>query len=192
MSFSSAFESAIYGYFRRRLIEDSDTHEEFSKMSCFKRFSLVGLFLICAGQAAVAESVADGIMVDDPYVRAVPPGQPNSASFMGLHNMGKEGSALTAASSPAAEVVELHTHTMEEGMMRMRKVEKIDLPVGEMVKLQPGGLHLMLIGLKQKLVQDEKVSLTLTFEDGSSLQVDAPVRKLQMRMKQDGDQRHMH
>ncbi|MEW8028526.1 MAG: copper chaperone PCu(A)C [Candidatus Thiodiazotropha sp.] len=161
-------------------------------MSYFKRFSLIGLFYIGVCQVAVAGGVADAIMVDDPYIRAVPPGQPNSASFMALHNMGKEGSALMAASSPAAEVVELHTHTMEEGMMRMRKVEKIDLPAGEVVKLQPGGLHLMLIGLKQKLVPDEKVSLTLGFEDGSSLQVDVPVRKLQMRMKQSGHQGHMH
>ncbi|MES9970245.1 MAG: copper chaperone PCu(A)C [Candidatus Thiodiazotropha sp.] len=156
------------------------------------RFSLIGLLILAIGQTAVAGSVADGIMVEDPYVRAVPPGQPNSASFMVLHNKGEKGSALMSASTPAADVVELHTHTMEEGMMRMRKVEKIDLPAGEMVKLQPGGLHVMLIGLKQKLVPDEKLTLTLTFEDGSSLQVDAPVRKLQMQMKQGGQKGHMH
>ncbi|WP_316366494.1 copper chaperone PCu(A)C [Candidatus Thiodiazotropha sp. CDECU1] len=161
-------------------------------MTYFNRFSLIGLFLIAIGQTAVAGSVADGIMVEDPYVRAVPPGQPNSASFMVLHNKGDKGSALMSASTPAADVVELHTHTMEEGMMRMRKVEKIDLPAGEVVKLQPGGLHVMLIGLKQKLVPDEKLSLTLTFADGSSLQVDAPVRKLQMKMKQGDHQGHMH
>jgi copper(I)-binding protein len=161
-------------------------------MAYFNRFSLIGLFLISVCQTVAAGTVAEGIMVNDPYVRAVPPGQPNSASFMVLHNMGKQGSALTAASSPAAEVVELHTHTMEEGMMRMRKVEKIDLPAGEVVKLQPGGLHVMLIGLKQKLVPDEKVLLTLMFEDGSSLQVDAPVRKLTMQMKQGDHQNHTH
>ncbi|MES9991978.1 MAG: copper chaperone PCu(A)C [Candidatus Thiodiazotropha sp.] len=155
-------------------------------------FSLLGLLLMAICQAAVAGSVADGIMVDDPYVRAVPPGQPNSASFMVLHNKGDEGSALTAASSPAAEVVELHTHTMEDGMMRMRKVEKIDLPAGEAVSLQPGGLHVMLIGLKQQLAPDQNVPITLMFEDGSSVQVDAPVRKLQMKMKQGDHKGHMH
>jgi copper(I)-binding protein len=161
-------------------------------MSYFKNLSLIAIFLTAVSQLAVAANVAEGIMVDDPYIRAVPPGQPNSASFMGLHNRGKEGSALTAASSPAAEVVELHTHTMEEGMMRMREVEKIDLPAGEVIKLQPGGLHVMLIGLKQQLVPDEKVPLTLTFEDGSSLQLDVPVRKLQMHMKQGGQKGHTH
>ena len=152
-------------------------------MSHFKYFTLIGLFLAAFCQSVAAASLADGVRVDDPYVRAVPPGQPNSASFMVLHNTGEKGGALTGASSPVAEVVELHTHTMEDGMMRMRKVEKIDLPAGEVVKLQPGGLHVMLIGLKQKLIPDEKVQLTLIFEDGSSKQVEAPVRKLQMQMK---------
>jgi copper(I)-binding protein len=161
-------------------------------MFYIKKLSLIGVFFAVTSQIAAATNIADGIMVNDPYVRAVPPGQPNSASFMVLHNKGEQGSALTAASTPAAEVVELHTHTLEEGMMRMRKVEKIDLPAGEMVKLQPGGLHVMLIGLKQELIPDEKVPLTLTFEDGSSLQLDVPVRKLQMQMKQDGHQGHMH
>jgi hypothetical protein len=110
---------------------------------------------------------------------------------MVLHNMGEKGGALTAASSPVAEVVELHTHTMEDGMMRMRQVDKIDLPAGEVVKLQPGGLHVMMIGLKQQLIPDEKVPLTLIFEDGSSKQVEAPVRKLQMQMKQDDHKGHM-
>jgi copper(I)-binding protein len=162
-------------------------------MSYIQNLSLVGLFFFTfVSQIAVAANIAEGIMVDDPYVRAVPPGQPNSASFMVLHNMGKQGSALTGASSPAAEVVELHTHTMEEGMMRMRRVEKIELPAGEVVNLKPGGLHVMLIGLKQQLVPDQKVPITLTFEDGSSLQLDVPVRKLQMQMKQGGHQGHIH
>jgi copper(I)-binding protein len=163
-------------------------------MSLIKKISIIGLFSIALCRSALAVSVADDILVNDPYIRAVPPGQPNSASFMGLHNKSKKGSALTAASSPAAEVVELHTHTMEDGMMRMRKVEKIDLPAGELIKLQPGGLHVMLIGLKRKLVPDDKVPMTLTFEDGSSLQMDVPVRKLQMHMnmKKSGHQGQMH
>ncbi|MEW8002678.1 MAG: copper chaperone PCu(A)C [Candidatus Thiodiazotropha sp.] len=161
-------------------------------MSQMKHLLLFGLTFLILSQTATAGSVADGIMVDDPYVRAVPPGQPNSASFMVLHNKGEKGSALTAVSSPASEVAELHTHTMDDGMMRMRKVERIDLPAGEAVELQPGGLHVMLLGLKQELVPDQKVPLTLIFDDGSSVQVEAPVRKLQMKMKQGDHKGHMH
>ena len=149
-----------------------------------QRFHLmIGFCLIIMSQLAVAGSASEMIMVDDPYVRAVPPGQPNSASFMSFHNKGDKDLALVAAASSAAEVVELHTHTMEDGMMRMRRVDKIDLPAGEMTSLKPGGLHVMLIGLKQKLVPGEKIGLTLSFDDGSELKVEAPVRKLRMQMK---------
>ncbi len=138
-----------------------------------------------------AQSVADMVEVKDPYVRAVPPGQPNSASFMVLQNTDAQGHALMAVESPVSKVVELHTHTMEEGMMRMRQVEKIDLPAGEAVALQPGGLHVMLIGLKQELIPGEDIPMTLVFEDGSKKQITAPVRKLQMHMKQMDHSEHM-
>lgn len=146
-------------------------------------YCLMAFCLMSLSGVALAQSAADGVSVADAYVRAVPPGQPNSASFMTVKNTGSADHALVGGSSPAAEVVELHTHTMEDGMMRMRQVEKIDLPAGESVSLKPGGLHVMLIGLKQKLMPGEDVSLTLQFEDGSEVTVDAPIRKLQMKMK---------
>ncbi|MEJ2619027.1 MAG: copper chaperone PCu(A)C [Candidatus Thiodiazotropha sp.] len=139
----------------------------------------IGICLVLMSQQLLAGSA---VMADDPYVRAVPPGQPNSAAFMALHNMGKKDLALVSASSSAAEVVELHTHTMEDGMMRMRRVDKIELPAEQKISLKPGGLHVMLIGLKQKLVPGEKIGLTLSFDDGSELKIDAPVRKLRMKM----------
>ncbi|MCG7920662.1 MAG: copper chaperone PCu(A)C [Candidatus Thiodiazotropha lotti] len=158
-------------------------------MSLQRLLPILGFCLFFMGQQLMAGSA---VMADDPYVRAVPPGQPNSASFMTLHNMGKKDLALVSASSSAAEVVELHTHTMEDGMMRMRKVEKIDLPAEQKISLKPGGLHVMLIGLKQKLVPGEKIGLTLSFDDGSELKLDAPVRKLRMKMKQSDHGSHNH
>lgn len=140
----------------------------------------MGLWVLCG---AVSAQAIDEVGIDGAYVRAVPPGQPNSAAFMKVSNKGSADHALVGGSSPAAEVVELHTHTMEGGMMRMRQVEKIDLPAGETVSLRPGGLHVMLIGLKQKLVPGQEVPLTLRFDDGSELNLKAPVRKLQMKMK---------
>jgi copper(I)-binding protein len=131
----------------------------------------------------VSAQTIDEVVIDGAYVRGVPPGQPNSAAFMKIVNKGSAGHALVSGSSPVAEVVELHTHTMEGGMMRMRQVDKIDLPAGETVSLQPGGLHVMLIGLKQKLVPGEEVELRLKFDDSSEVTLKAPVRKLQMKMK---------
>jgi copper(I)-binding protein len=153
--------------------------------------SLLVLSLVALSGTALAESATDQVSVSDAYVRAVPPGQPNSASFMEITNGSSTDHALVGGSSPAAEVLELHTHTMEGGMMRMRQIEKIDLPAGQSVKLQPGGLHVMLIGLKQNLVPDENVPITLKYEDGSEVTIEAPVRKLQMQMKMQGGQGQM-
>ncbi len=143
--------------------------------------SLFALAFALSPMAALADAAGE-VMVDAPFVRAVPPMQPNSAAFMVLHNHSGNAHAVVSASSPAAEVVELHTHTMADGMMQMRRIEQIALPAGEMVSLQPGGLHVMLIGLTGPLQVDQVVSLTLTFEDGSSTSVEAPVKSVSSPM----------
>ncbi len=135
----------------------------------------IAAFVTCS--AALAGS---DIMVSDPYVRAVPPGQPNSGAFMTLMNNGGEARSLVEARSPAAKVVELHTHTMEDGVMKMRRIDKIDVPAQGSTVLEPGGLHVMLIGLTQDLNVGDKVSFTLVFANGEEQQVEAPVRKIEM------------
>jgi copper(I)-binding protein len=158
------------------------------------RYVSTVLALVFGGMSlvAVAGTAADAVQVTDPYVRAVPPGQPNSAAFMQLTNQSDTDHTLVAAESPVAQTVELHTHVMEEGMMKMRRIEKIDLPAGQQVGLQPGGLHIMLIGLKQDLQPDAQVALTLVFEDGSKSEIQAPVRMLQMQMSGTGGMQHPH
>lgn len=126
--------------------------------------------------SALAQDSA--VSVSDPYARAVPAGQPNSAAFMTLSNRSDTSHALVSAASPAANTVELHTHVNEGGMMRMRKVERIEIPAGQTVVLAPGGLHIMLIGLKQALEPGDSVALDLSFDDGSKAKVQAPVRQI--------------
>jgi len=133
---------------------------------------------VSAADQHVMGNAAESIMVDAPYVRAVPPGQPNSAAFMTLMNHGEAEHAVVAAESPVANVVELHTHIHEKGMMKMRRIDKISILGKSNTVLKPGGLHIMLIGLKQELVPGEKVTLSLTFEDGSRKEVVAPVNKV--------------
>ncbi|KAA6182699.1 copper chaperone PCu(A)C [Thiohalocapsa marina] len=125
-----------------------------------------------------APAFAGDVSVAEPYARAVPPGQPNSAVFMQLTNASQADRALVSAASPAAETVELHTHRLEDGMMKMRRIAQIDLPAGETVSLQPGGLHVMLIGLRQPLQPGDAVEVTLQLDDGSDLSLRAPVRKI--------------
>lgn len=132
---------------------------------------------------ALAGSAAESISANDPFVRMVPPGTANTGAFMVLKNPNDKDHKLVKAESPAAKVVELHTHTMEGGMMKMRPVKDIEIKAKGEAVLKPGSLHVMLIGLKQELKEGDNVPITLTFDDGSSKKVDAPVRKIQTEMK---------
>jgi copper(I)-binding protein len=125
--------------------------------------TLFGTALLALAALAVH---ADGsaVSVSDAYARAIPPGQPNSAVFLTLNNPSGQPRALVAAASPVADAVELHTHIEEGGMMRMRRVERIEVPAGESVSLKPGGLHVMLIGLTRDLNPGETFPVTLQFE----------------------------
>jgi copper(I)-binding protein len=163
--------------------------QEIEDMKIRAKFWLIGLVLMSACTAALADGA---VSVKDAYVRAVPPGQPNSASFMMLNNSSDQDRALVAAKSPAAKVVELHTHTMVDGMMQMRQVPQIDLPAGKMVELKPGGLHVMMIGLTQDLKPGSSVPVTLTFDDGSETTIEAPVKKVQMKMMKGGMKHNMN
>lgn len=137
-----------------------------------------GCIAATAAEPPQSSDAADNVVITAPYARAVPPGQPNSAVFMVLENTLDDDYALVSAASAASDVVELHTHRMEDGMMKMRQVPRIDLPGGEQVELKPGGLHVMLIGLKDQLVPGDEVDVTLQFDDGSSTSIIAPVRKI--------------
>jgi hypothetical protein len=122
---------------------------------------------------------SETLQVVDPYVRAVPAGQNQTAAYMTLRNSGQKNLALTQAASPAARAVELHTVVDEGGLKKMRPVPKIDIPAGGETRLQPGGLHIMLIGLKEPLKEGANVALTLTFDDGRRQDVRAPIRAVE-------------
>ena len=137
--------------------------------------------------AGAAKDVADRVIPIEPYVRAMAPGQTSTAAFMTLRNASSTDHAVVSAESPAAGIVELHTHVMEDGMMRMRQVERIEVPARGMTVLKPGGLHVMLMRVEGTLKHGDKVSVTLVFEDGSKKEIEAPVRKIVTKM-----QHHMH
>lgn len=75
-----------------------------------------------------------------------------------------DGAVLVAASSPVASVVELHRMVIEDNVMKMHAVPRLELPAGQAVELRPGGYHVMLMDLKRPLKIGETVPLTLTIE----------------------------
>ncbi|QQZ28592.1 copper chaperone PCu(A)C [Thiothrix subterranea] len=131
-----------------------------------------------AAAAPATSTAADSVTVEAPFVRAIPPGQPNSASFMTLVNTSDSDHSVKSAASPVAATVELHTHTNNNGVMEMRQVPQIDVPAKGRTELKPGGLHVMLIGLQQELKVGETAAITLTFEDGSTTTVNAPIQEV--------------
>jgi copper(I)-binding protein len=144
---------------------------------------LLMLFGLVTTTLIAVTPAADEVTVVDPYVRAVPPGQPNSAAFMQLQNNSTTKHAIVKAESPVSNVVELHTHIMEGGVMKMRQVKQIDVPAQGRTTLKPGGLHVMFLGLKSELKSGQLVPVTLIFEDGSKTTIHAQVRKMQLHMK---------
>ena len=97
---------------------------------------------------------------------------------MTLTNTGKQADRVVSASTEAAGITELHTHLNENGVMKMRQVNDIRVEAGSTVKLQPGGLHVMLIKLKQPLKEGDSVPLTLRFEKAGEVKVDVKVDKV--------------
>lgn len=122
------------------------------------------------------------LRVDDPYVRLVPPGTKTTGAFMTIHNAGNAERKLVKATSPVSDKVQLHTHMNDNGVMKMREVPDIAVPAGGKVELKPGSYHIMLIEMKSELKEGDRVPVTLRFDDDSTSQVDATVRKLPTMM----------
>jgi copper(I)-binding protein len=117
--------------------------------------NLFSLLLVLSTSA----TAAGGLHVDNVWTRATAPKQPAAGVYMDLAAAAPV--SLIGGASPAAERVELHTMAMDKGVMVMRRVDEIPVRPGQPVQLKPGGLHVMLIGLKSPLKAGERVPLTL-------------------------------
>jgi hypothetical protein len=138
--------------------------------------------LLFLSSSNVFADVAQNIEVDRPFARAAIIQQRNSAAFMQITNRG-EDSQIVFAKSPVADVVELHTHINDNGVMRMRKIDRINLPSKKPVSLKPGGLHVMLLGLNRDLKPGDEIEVTLGFADGSVKALKVPVQVVSMGHK---------
>jgi periplasmic copper chaperone A len=132
---------------------------------------------------------ATQIEIEELWLRESVPGAENGAGFGKLRNIGEEDTALVSVAADIADDVEIHQHTHRNGEMVMEQIESLLIPAGETVSLRPGGYHIMLMGLHERLATGESHSLTLHFADGSEQQLQVEVRDL---MQQDDQQSHGH
>jgi periplasmic copper chaperone A len=116
------------------------------------------------------------ISVITPWSRATPGAAKNGAVFLEVKSTAEDADKLLSASSTVAENVEIHNHINDNGIMKMRRVDFIEIAGGGSTKLVPGGYHIMLLGLKQPLKAGETFKLKLTFEKAGAVEVDVAVR----------------
>jgi hypothetical protein len=134
----------------------------------------VVLFLVLTVLSSVTSAEnfqAGSIHIRNPFSSALPPISKNGAIYLTLVNQGHHSDQLVGAATPIAERVEIHTHRMEDGMMKMRKVDEVELPPDEEVVFAPGGNHIMLIGLSQALKEGEYFPLMLHLEKTGYVEV---------------------
>ncbi len=117
-----------------------------------------------------------GIEIQDAWGRVVPD-TPNGAFYMVIQNQGDAPDTLVQASAAVCGTVELHETIMEEGVMRMRPLEGIEIPAGETVVLEMGGLHVMCLERQPELAVGDIVPLTLQFEAAGDMTVEVEIQE---------------
>ncbi len=116
--------------------------------------------------ACKAKTGADTeVAITDNWVRENAPGQSVGAAYMTLNS--PKDSTLIKVETPAAGTVEIHSMSMDKGVMKMRMLEELPLKAGKPEKLAPGGFHLMLFDLKTPLKTGENAVFKLSFKDNA-------------------------
>ncbi|HTE35053.1 MAG TPA: copper chaperone PCu(A)C [Reyranella sp.] len=129
--------------------------------------------------AAAHDYTLGSLKIGHPWARATPPTAPSGGGFLTVTNTGTTADRLVSAASPAAGQVQIHEMKMDGTIMRMRELENgLEIPPGATVALAPGGLHLMMMGLKAPLKEATRVPVTLVFEKAGKIDVELQVMAL--------------
>jgi copper(I)-binding protein len=126
--------------------------------------------------ASVTGASANELMVSGAFARAsATPMAKSGAAYVTLMNHGSETDRLLSVSSPSAESAAVHSTTMDGDVMKMEETGPVELQPMGMIEMKPGGMHIMLIGLKAPLKKGDTLELTLTFERAGDIEVQVPV-----------------
>ena len=126
---------------------------------------------------------SDAVSLTGVWARPVPTAGGTGGVFMTIHNTTAQDDTLIGGSSPIAQAVEVHETVDDNGMMRMQQLtDGLPVPAGSTVVLQPGGYHIMVIGVDAALDEGATIPLTLTFAVAGEMTVDVPVMSMDMDM----------
>jgi hypothetical protein len=141
------------------------------------RLILPAIVIMTAGSALAHGYKVGSLSIQHPWSRETAVGQKVGGGFMVITNAGKAEDKLVSASTPVAAEVQLHTMTMDGGVMRMRQVEGgIVVPAKGKLELKPGSFHVMFMGLKRPLAKGERFPVTLRFQKAGTIKVDFAVQ----------------
>jgi len=126
--------------------------------------------------AAAGDYDVGSIHISQPWSRATPKGAASGAGYMTLTNKGAVPDKVSCVSDDASAQCQIHSMTMDGGVMKMRPVEGgLEIKPGESVTLKPGGYHMMFLDLKHPLEQGQAVKVTLKFDHAGTIDVEYPV-----------------
>jgi len=121
-----------------------------------------------------AHQMDEGIVISSARVLPPFPGRDTAAGYMSITNHSKSDDKLVSVTSPISGAVEIHNHIQEDGVMKMRQVDGIEIKAGETIELKPGSFHLMMFKAELPDGQDD-VSLTLNYENAPSVTMIVPL-----------------
>ena len=132
----------------------------------------------------------DGVDISEPRMRLPPNGRDVTAAYLTMTNQSDRPQKLVAAASPQAERIELHAHLIgPDGMAQMRQVQNVEIPAKGTAVLAPGGLHLMVFGIKPPVKAGDMFPVTLTFNDNRTVSLSLPLVE-NPSQKTEGDKDH--
>jgi copper(I)-binding protein len=137
---------------------------------------LVATILLLTVSAAAQEQRVGPLLIERPWIRETPKGASIAAGYLKITNHGQSADRLVGGTTAAAARVEVHEMSMQQGVMKMRPLQAgLEIKPGAAVELTPGGLHIMLVGIKERLTPGQRVRVTLSFEKAGAADVEFDV-----------------
>jgi len=160
-------------------------------MNCFNSFRILHILIatimlmfavgVQAHDHSKNHASDSDIQISNVRINPIFTGMPVTAAYFTIHNRGNKAIRLTTVEGAISKRIEIHEHTMSNGLMRMQEVKAgIELSAGETLAFQPGGYHIMIMDLNQDIKEGDVINLILKFDDNSTQTVKATAKKPSM------------
>jgi len=142
-----------------------------------KKLAVVCMLALLAAPAVAHEIKLGDLEIVHPWARATAGASKTGALYMRIENNGDTGDQLVGMKTGAAERVEMHTSSEENGVASMQKVDAIDLPAHSKIEFKPGKYHVMLIGVDPPLREYDTFKMTLVFAKAGQVEIEVYVEE---------------